>query len=342
MKRRTLLEYGFSAVLVAVIFGLIALQLFGPWGNGQASVPKPWPITSPGPVAIGVTTTSLARNSFRTWRPSDLVEVNRFEQNARLHANTVMWFTDWARGAFNAGQARAVAQRGSIPEISWEPWDSRVGEGRPQPKYTLKSIIDGRHDPYIHRFAEAVSRYRGPVRLRFAQEMNGNWYPWSETVNGNRPGEFVRAWRHVHKIFELAGATNVQWVWSPVSGAPRADFPGSGEVDVLGSTCLNGGTHTFGRGWRSFAAICGNSIAQLHALDPRLPIELSETASTQIGGSKPSWIAGMFAYLARHPAVKSMNWFNVRKETDWQIESSRAAEQAFADGAANLRASVSG
>jgi hypothetical protein len=38
--------------------------------------------------------------------------------------------------------------------------------------------------------------------------------------------------------------------------------------------------------WRSFAYICGNSIRQLHALAPKLPIELSEVASAEAGGSK--------------------------------------------------------
>ena len=64
-----------------------------------------------------------------------------------------MWFVDWERGAFDADQARAVAERGSVPEISWEPWDSRVGRAG-QPRYTLRRIIDGRHDAYVRRFAE--------------------------------------------------------------------------------------------------------------------------------------------------------------------------------------------
>ena len=46
--------------------------------------------------------------------------------------------------------------------------------------------------------------------------MNGNWYPWGVGVNGNKPGEYVEAWRHVHDIFVQEGATSdVKWVWSP-------------------------------------------------------------------------------------------------------------------------------
>ena len=45
--------------------------------------------------------------------------------------------------------------------------------------------------------------------------MNGNWFPWCEGVNGNQPGEYVAAWRHVHDIFTAVGATNATWVWCP-------------------------------------------------------------------------------------------------------------------------------
>jgi beta-mannanase len=65
-----------------------------------------------------------------------------------------------------------------------------------------------------------------PVRLRFAQEMSGSWYPWDERANGNRPGDFIAMWRHVHHLFTLAGARNVTWVWSPVTVTRRATSPG--------------------------------------------------------------------------------------------------------------------
>lgn len=334
--------YLLSAVMVAVIFALLALQSLGPWAHGNPSAPAPWPVTHASGVAIGVTTVSLARNSFRAWQLADLTEVNAFEQHARLHADIVMWFTDWEHGTFDANQARAVAKRGSVPEISWEPWDSRVGLRRPQPKYTLKSIIDGRHDGYIRRFAEAVSRYGGSLRLRFAQEMNGTWYPWSESQNGNSRGQFVKAWRHVHAIFAAAGATNVTWIWSPVAGTIRAwEYPGSSQVDVVGLSGFNGGTILFAKRWRPFPAFFGPSLDAIHALAPGKPVALTEIASTEQGGDKATWIRTMFTEVRRRPYIRSLIWFNVRKETDWRIESSPEARAAFAEGAASLRDPVS-
>jgi len=321
------------ALLVALL-ALVAQQVhlilrYAPASYSSWAVPASRSST----VDLGVTTDPLARNWWRPWQPRDLQTVNKFEQAAHQHASVVMWYADWEHGSLSTAQLDAVARRGSVPEITWEPWDASKGLWKRQPHYTLRNIIDGKFDPYIRSWADGLAAWGKPVRLRFAQEMNGNWFPWSEATNGNHRGGFVLAWRHVHHIFDLAGATNVQWVWSPVSGAPRAAFPGAGEVDVLGVTCLNGGPSAFRAGWRSFAAICGNSVNRLHALAPGLPIELSEVASADAGGDRAAWIAGMFGFLARHPDVKSMIWFNLHKETDWTIDGSSPAQRQFASGA---------
>lgn len=342
MKARSALEYAVSGVLVVIILGLLVLQEAGRWeGGGADAPPAPWPVEPAGSVSIGVTTLSLSRNSFDAWRPADLAEVNAFEQQARLHADIVMWFADWQRGTFDADQARAVAKRGSVPEISWEPWDSRVGLRRAQPAYTLQSIIDGRHDAYVRRYADAVSAYGGPLRIRFAQEMNGAWYPWSEARNGNAPGQFVKAWRHVHAIFETAGATNVRWIWSPVAGSIRREqYPGSDDVDELGLSGFNGGTELFSKRWRPFPVAFGPPLDALHRLAPHKPVALTEVASAEEGGDKARWIRDMFAEIRRRPYVRALVWFNLRKETDWRISSSPEARAAVAEGAASLRAAV--
>ena len=166
----------------------------------------------PQPSTSASTTLPLARNAWRQWQPSDLETVNAFEHEIRKHA-----------------QRRHVVRRlGPRPTLApaargrcatWKRSRDHLGAVEPlaravQPRYRLRNIIAGRFDPYI-RPGQDARRLRRPVRLRFAQEMNGNWYPWSEHANGNRPHEFVRAWRHIHDIFRAAGATNVEWVWSP-------------------------------------------------------------------------------------------------------------------------------
>src|SRR5205085_11196685 len=97
-----------------------------------------------------------------------------------------------------------IRNHGSIPLITWE---SRVyTRGVNQHTYALSRIIDGAFDAYITRWAKDVKAWGHPLFLRFDEEINGDWYPWSEKVNGNKPGQFVQAWRHVHDLFTAQGA----------------------------------------------------------------------------------------------------------------------------------------
>lgn len=287
---------------------------------------------------LGVTTDPLARDWWEPWRSSDLSTVKAFEREAGKHAAIVMWYADWQHTARPlTSQLNAIERRGSTPEITWEPWDASKGLYKPQPRYRLSNIIDGKFDAYIWRWARALAEWKHPVFLRFAQEMDGNWFPWDDYANGNHPGQFVQAWRHVHTIFEDAGATDVKWVWSPAFARSSAQFPGAAYVNVMATTCQNGGRPLFARGWKSFAQGCGQTINRLHGLEPGLPIQLAETATAETGGSKAQWIRDMWAYLATRPYVTSMIWFNLVKETNWRIDSSPAAERAFAAGARSPR-----
>jgi hypothetical protein len=291
---------------------------------------KSVPPTSGATFDLGVTTLPLARNWYQPWQQSALASANAFERDARKHAEIVMWYADWQHDeAPLPAQLTEVARRKSIPEITWEPWDASKRLYVQQPRYRLRNIIEGKFDAYIWRWAHGLAAWRRTVLLRFAQEMDGNWYPWDDYANGNRPGDFVQAWRHVHRIFTAAGATNVKWVWTPAFARP-AEFPGVAYVDIIGTTCQNGDRHLFRAGWRSFARICGKKIDFLHRLAPGLPIQLAEVSSGEAGGSKAEWIAGMFSYLAGKPEVSSLIWFNLRKESDWRIESSGAAQRQFA------------
>jgi beta-mannanase len=291
-------------------------------------------------VALGVVTQALADNSTRTWTAPNLSEVASFERTVRAHAAIVMWYADWQHSQVNLAQLRAVSRHGSIPEITWEPWDYL--RGRNQPRYTLASIIAGRHDAYIRSWAVGLRRYGKPVLLRFAQEMNGGQYPWAETVNGNHAGQFVKAWRHMYNIFKRAHARNVRWVWTPLArgGAPldASEYPGGAYVDIVGLSGFNGGTSLKGwGGWRSFGGVFDHSLAMLRTIAPHKPVQISEVGTVSAGGSVPAWITGMFRDLARHPQVRSLLWFNVKKQADWRITSPRVAA-AFAGGLRRLRA----
>ncbi len=323
-----------TVALSASVVGLGSLALVRTVDEATSPRGGVAPTSTPRHLAIGVSTLSLARNATDPWEPADLEEVDDFERRAGVHAGIVMWFADFAGAGFDPRQARAVARRGSVPEISWEPWDAASAKIN-QPTYRLKTIIDGSHDAVIRGWARGIAAYGAPVRLRFGHEMNGRWYPWAELANGNRPGEFVQAWRHVREIFAAEGASNVSWIWAPVAGTvTRELFPGEAAVDEVGVSGFNGGARLFRREWRPFETAFGPTLTAVHAMAPSKPVTLPEIASANAGGDKAEWIRELFAAVASRPYIRSLVWFNLVKETDWRIESSAAAQAAFAQGAA--------
>jgi hypothetical protein len=324
--------------LAAAVATLAGVQAGIVGGSARASY-RPWPVApgSSARVDIGLTTLPLARNSWRSWHPSDLQSVNAFENAIHKHVGVVMWYADWTESPPPGSQLEAVAQRGSLPEITWEPWDS-TRQVRVQPRYRLREIIGGRFDAYVRAWAKALATYGGPVRLRFAQEMNGSWYPWSEHANGNRPHEFVRAWRHVHDIFRAEHATNVQWVWSPAAiRITPEQYPGDNYVTLVSLSVFNGGLQLRYSHWRPFAAAIRRSLDSLHAIAPRKKVELSEVGCGEQGGNKAAWIANLFSELPRFPQITSVVWFDLVKGTDWRVESSPASVAAYRAGVANAR-----
>jgi beta-mannanase len=169
--------------------------------------------------------------------------------------------------------------------------------------------------------------------------MNGNWFPWSEGVNGNQPGEYVAAWRHVHDVFASVGATNVSWVWCP-NVDPNAKFqsiaslyPGSEYVDWTGLDGYNWGPKK--GGWTSFDHLYRSTYdAIVETIAPGKPLMIAEIGSTQEGGSKADWISEVLtAVPAEYPAVRGVVWFDKFDDgMDWPIETSASASSALAAG----------
>jgi hypothetical protein len=251
-------------------------------------------------------------------------------------------FSPCAPFEFPTEGMQTIRQHGAIPFLSWgaqmTPWDSGVPTNN-TPNITLASVINGSHDAYIHEFAAAAAAWGHPFFLRFNWEMNGDWFAWSESANGNAPGEYVAAWRHVHDIFATAGASNATWTWCPnVDPEGRLQdlaslYPGDAYVDW---TCLDG--YNWGPtqgGWKSFDALFSATYRQITgAVAPLKPMMIGEMGSTEAGGSKAGWIDDALDRIPEsYPQVRGVLWFDkFDSGMDWPVETSASATAAFSDG----------
>jgi mannan endo-1,4-beta-mannosidase len=278
--------------------------------------------------------------------PWDMSSATIFEQHAGKDIAIMHWGQTWydtnnAYQPFYPNTQDLIRTAGYIPMISWFSESEALGANvTSQPTFTLSAIIGGTFDtPYLKPWAEAAATWGYPFFLRFDHEMNGNWYPWSEQVNGNSAGQYVEAWKHVHDIFTAAGATNVSWVWCVnIEGAgltPLTElYPGDGYVDWIGIDGYNWGSDQ-GAAWIDFPTLMGQTYTDVQALAPSKPVMIVETSSAESPGSKAAWITQLFQVLpTQFPRVRAFNWFNGNYD-EWPIESSASAEAAFAQGIAS-------
>ena len=293
--------------------------------------------------------------SFGVHTPSDPFggnthQVDALERDIGRHIRVVSWFQNWG-GEHWVSQVqphvfRAVSTRGRVPMVTWEPWSP--GGGAWQPRFSLQRIAGGEFDDYIHRWARGLKALRTKIYLRPMHEMNGNWYPWGGSVNGNSPTLYKQAWIRMHSIFRRAGARNVRWVFSPVtedwpmtrSNRFENYYPGRRFVDVLALDGYNWGATkpNFG-GWRSFRRTFTRPYRRLLRLGPQ-PIWIAEVGSATEGGDKAAWVRGMFRTAATMRRLRTIVWMDTLDphEGDWRVRSPASVASAFRP--ARLRASA--
>lgn len=233
----------------------------------------------------------------------------------------VNWYQQWLSGErrFRVDWARRVADAGAVPMITWEPWSAPAGERHvaEQPDIRLERIADGAFDPYLRTWARDVAAYGQPVLMRLMHEMNGNWYPWGVHINGNTPALYVRAYRHVHRVFDEAGADNVSWVWS-VNNLERVEgedhdiasyYPGARYVDWVSTSGFNWGEAYSWSSWRTADALYGDTYRALARFGK--PIMLSEIGTTDVGGDARLWIRQTFQRLRTgYPLLRAVLWYD--------------------------------
>ncbi len=237
-----------------------------------------------------------------------------------------------------------VHNYGAIPFFNWasQATSADPSGATVMPDFQLGDVIEGDYDTYIREFAEAARNWGHSFFLRYDWEMNGNWFPWGETVNGNNPGEYVAAWRHVRDIFTAVGATNATWVWCPYAEVDRhfAElaplYPGDEYVDW---TCMDGfnwgSNPTNPHSWKGFKEIFAPTYRKLvKQIAPSKPVMLAEMASTGHGRAKAKWINDMFKELhTNFRRIRGLIWFDqVDRGVDWPLETSPAAARAFSKG----------
>ncbi len=316
-----------------------------------APVPQPPPAPSPSPTSKSIYWGAwIGNHRTGTEAPWDMKAVDSLSQAVGKQPSVVNFSAPFANCSsgncsfynFPQNEFNTIRDYGAIPMYSWGSQAIPVAADLNQPDFQLSDVISGRYDTYIRNFASAAKKWGKPFFLRFNWEMNGGWFAWAEGVNGNKSGEYVAAWRHVHDIFTEVGATNATWVWCP-NVDPEGHFqklgglyPGDAYVDWTGLDGYNWGTNPARPDrWRSFDSLYRSTYKLItETIAPSKPMIISEVGSTEHGGSKAAWIKDMLAKVpVDYPQVRGLLWFEKFDDgMDWPLSTSASATDAFAEG----------
>ena len=179
-----------------------------------------------------------------------------------------------------------------------------------------RPIANGAYDAsVIEPAARRIKAWGKTVFIDFDHEMDGQ----TRLANGT-PADYIAAYRHIHRVFERMGVTNVVWAWVPTGFMGNRDrikamYPGDAYVDWLGYDPYN-----FHRchdtSWESPEQSLRPFYDWMSAnINNTKPVMLGEYGSVS-DASDPervrTWYENMSGTLARMRRIKAVMQWNSR------------------------------
>jgi hypothetical protein len=180
----------------------------------------------------------------------------------------------------------------------------------------IEDIATGKTDQIIKQFAKQARDFGKPFIFVPFKEMNwqSNEY-WNH--GGEPPKTFVKAWRHMHKIFQDIGANkNTIWAIHYLNSygshrapliLPKYYYPGDEYVDIISFTVCN--RVGVGEQYRTFGSLIGYDYDWLRSEHKKKPIAILEMSQSD-GPQQHKWIKDTYTEIKNDfPAIKIAQWY---------------------------------
>lgn len=264
----------------------------------------------------------LSWGIFEPSAPEYFTELDKLEENMDYEFPFILNYTSFdnplAHPNVKARLDNAYAN-GKIMELTLQTPAETWGNGN-----MIYDVLNGEFDSFLKDYAKSVSDFDHPVLFRLANEMNGDWCPYSAYHTGKDTLVFKEFYKYVYSFFENAGADNVIWVWNP-NGVSFPNFqwndelmyyPGDEYVDIVGLTAYNTGTYYKDEKWTSFNQLY-DGLYERYVRQYNQPLMITEFASSSVGGDKNQWIIDMFQHIGTYDRIKLAIWWD---GCDWDAE----------------------
>ena len=229
--------------------------------------------------------------------------------------NVIAWYVG-LNGELPNQDFDAVREMGAIPMITIEP--NPLPSSRKSDS-VLRDIANGSYDKWIKQLARSVAHQRTDVLIRFAQEANGNWFPWSASSNGNTPEDFVSAFVHVVQVFRQAGAMNAKWIWGVNIIGKGSDinlseiYPGDEWVDYVGISAFWWAERRTTPG----VVLVRETLNEIAKVSQR-PVFLAETGA-DVSVDRKTYLTSLLDSVEKNQLI-GLVWLNTKSQWgDWRL-----------------------
>ncbi|MBO0727773.1 MAG: hypothetical protein J2P57_00855 [Acidimicrobiaceae bacterium] len=204
----------------------------------------------------------------------------------------------------------AISSSGAVPLLDWGC-------------HSTAQINSGQEDSTITAYANALKSYGKPIFLRWFWEMNLTNIQKNRACLGSAgPAGFVKAWHHIHNLFQQVGAKNVAFVWCPGNSNLNriaAFYPGNATVDWIG---IDG----YAARGQNFATLFGRFYERY--VGHGKPMMVAETGA--LGADQPAYLSSILASApSDFPQIKAFVYFDAPgPRGNWSLTTSGLAEYA--------------
>jgi len=143
----------------------------------------PAPPTNQGPETLVVPQNGAYTGAFIDFGDTEddvtVENIEGFEKMVGKQQAIIASSSYWGEQSFPTANMNLIWRHGSIPLLFWSPWDRPYDEDQGPDKFSLSNIVAGKWDRYIDQWADAAKAFGHPLMVSFANEMNGQWFPWS-------------------------------------------------------------------------------------------------------------------------------------------------------------------
>ncbi|WP_163476064.1 glycosyl hydrolase [Geodermatophilus normandii] len=210
-----------------------------------------------------------------------------------------------------------VALEGLRPGGEYAGWQGPmdIAIGAIGPGETWEEAARGAYDARWRASLSNLQEYRrglpGTTYIRFAHEMNGDWYPWSVDVDNYRA--FIEAWRRFRamqqEIFpssQMVFSANREAVGTGMDW--RQMFPGAQYVDVMGVDYYNQWPCVETQEEWNYAVVEKDEYGAPRGIEPHrqfarsvgLPLAVPEWGCNADQCDSPVYIENMYDYFRAH------------------------------------------